>query len=1255
MIGNSARGRLVAVLAVLICLGSATSASASALVSSRDLPVSPTGLYIIQLDEPAIASYSGEVAGIPAINRQVTGASRLDSRSSAVEAYADYLFQRQNEFSTGMQRTLGRSVEIPYRYDAALNGLAVRVSHAEALRLKTLPGVRAVFADLERELETDVGPGHIGAPDIWSGLTGSGIATRGEGVIIGVLDTGINSQHPAFAEVDGDSYVHFNPYGAGVYGGWCETNAGFCNEKLIAAYTFHQNGGSPEDINGHGSHTASTAAGNRHVAEFDVGIESYSITLQGVAPRANLVAYKVCDPSCPTAAIIAAVNSAIMNDDVDIINYSISGVDNPWNDAIDLAFLEAFAAGIFIAASAGNSGPNPSTVAKTGPWNASVAASSINRVIAHTLDVIAPTTPSALQSIPSIPGEGTNILTDIVSGIRYDAGNNLGCSPFAVGTFTGNLALIQRGQCPFQTKVTNAVNAGATGVALFQNFAGPPIAAGGLTGTPPTIMLDRESGLALRDYVVANPTTAEVRINAANALIHDDQWEDIMGGFSARGPSQFELLAPTFTAPGVNILAAVHSVGGDPAKYGFQQGTSMAAPHAAGAAALLKALNPGWSPSEIRSALAMTANPANLLKENGSVEADLFDVGSGLLDLDAAGRIGLVMDESYANFVAANPAAGGDPKTLNLPALIDYICPGECSWTRTFTSVAADTLTYEAQIDAPPGMTVIVDPPSFTIAPGESRTLTITADVEGMPLGNFAMADVRLVGPISETEFVEVGEAYDLSGTWTQKTHDISAYAGQEVCLAYRFEGSDTHAWYIDDIVVSSGSGTHINESFGGETFPPAGWSAYQLGTTPQRQWARTTASFNSTPAAAWHNWNGAAFHDDSWLVTPRFTLGNNPQLTYFDRMTFISFYRYSGVWISTGECDPRELELAPSLHLPIAVIPAISAPVISIDPIEIVTSQFPEQITTRSLTIANSGGVDLNWTVSEVPLGTALELSLDASRSDVSLSGADFPISFALDDGVGEDAVGLTGGGSFIWLNRFTPEVYSFPIMIERVDIMFGYPGSTGGVSPGELVDIYLFEDADGNPANGATHVGSLTGQAVQAVNGTDWSTYHLAAPVTFDGPGDILIAVVNRTAGQTSGTFPAVIDQTPPSQARSWVGFGEEPGDPPVLPLPTFGVIDSFGIAGNWMVRGFGIQTLPCDAPGDVAWMSFSPASGTTLPLENSEIELTIDSSDLEVGNYSALLCIDSNDPDRPTAGVPITLDVVSGNVFRDRFEAD
>ena len=1203
-------------------------------LSADTLPVSETGLYIVQLTDPAVPNYEGGIVGLEATSPRVTGESRLDAQSSAVQAYIAYLHQKQDTFVAEMSSVLDRSVEVVFRYDGALNGLAIEISHEEALQLQWLPEVRAVFADTIQELETDIGPWFLGAPSVWFGYTGSGVATRGEGVIVGIIDTGVNFQHPSFAATDGDGYTHTNPYGAGVYNGWCATNPGFCNEKLIGAYALNAISGTPADNHGHGSHTGSTAAGNLHDAVFDVGNETYTRTVAGVAPRANVVHYKVCDPGCPQTASVAAVNHAIVDDQVDVLNYSISGVDNPWNDSVDLAFLEAFNAGIYIAASAGNGGPGPSTAAKSGPWNASTAASTINRIIAHTVDVTSPTTPAELQDMAAVPGENVSIVADITEEIRYNAGNPQGCNPgHPAGFFDDSIALVIRGACTFAEKVNNAAAAGADAVIVFNHVGGPPISMGSTPATPPSVMIDNGNGADLRDYIIANPG-AEVTINTATALIFNDNWENVVAGFSSRGPSQFEMLLPTFIAPGVNTLAAGEA---GPTDYYFSQGTSMSSPHAAGAGALLMALNPTWSPAQVRSALAMTANPNGLVKEDGVTPADWFDIGSGLLDLTAAGNIGLVMDETYANFVAANPDSGGDPKTLNLPAFLNYNCTDECSWTRTVTSVAQDPVTYTAAIDAPVGMTITVDPATFAIDPGATQVLTVTVDVAGMATGAFAFADIRLEVPGSPGDFVEVGEAYGPSGTWTERTHDISAYAGQEVCLAFRFEGSDTHAYYIDDILVTSDSGTHLDESFTDTTFPPAGWSYYELGTNPGREWARTTASFNTAPAAAWHNWNGAADHDDNWLVTPQFTLGDNPELTYYDRMTFISFYKYSGVWISTGSCNPTPVFDVAPVHMPVAVIPALAVPVITVDPDEMSAAQEPNEVTAQTLTIGNAGGVDLDWEIAEAPIAMRLGLTVEDGNALASS-----PMSFILDDGVGENAVGLTGGAQFLWFNRFTPNSYNFPITIDSVDVMYGYPGSTGGINVGELVDIYLYEDEDGDPTNGATHRASLHNQEVQAVDGVTWSTYTFATPVTFNGPGDILIAVVNRTAGVTASTFPAVIDQTPPSQQRSWIGFGAVPADPPVFTdFPTFALVDNF-LAGNWMVRGFGTGTFPCDNSANVSWLDVDPDMGTTGPGSTTDVTVTFDSTGLAAGEYNALLCVDSNDPTTPLVEVPVTLTV-------------
>ena len=491
--------------------------------------VSETGIYIVKLTDASLATYKGGISGLAATSPEVTGARKLDAKSPASVAYLDYLAGKQADFIKSMQTALGRTVEVSFQYLNVFNGLAVYASQEEAGLLAKLPGVSAVYADTFREMETEIGPTLIGAPAIWNGNTSPNLASKGEGVIIGVIDSGINHDHDSFADIGDDLYNHTNPYGSGNYVGYCDTDdPTFCNDKLIGAYDLYDDAeNDPEDTDGHGSHTSSTSGGNYVDVQVTPAME---VTISGVAPHANIIAYKICNPSCPGSSAIEAVDLAIA-DDVDVLNYSISGTDNPWLDPVDLAFLDAYGAGIFVSASAGNDGPGAGTVAKTGPWNASVAASTHSRVVANTLDVIDP--PPGMTGFAAVPGENTVISTDFTDEITYDPANLDGCVAFDPGYFSDVIALIQRGSCTFATKVTNAAAAGAVAVVVFNNVGGPPITMGDLTGTPPAVMVDLNDGTAIKDYIDLNGTVI-VTINSDLSYILKPEWEDIMAGFSSR-------------------------------------------------------------------------------------------------------------------------------------------------------------------------------------------------------------------------------------------------------------------------------------------------------------------------------------------------------------------------------------------------------------------------------------------------------------------------------------------------------------------------------------------------------------------------------------------------------------------------------------------------------------------------------------------------------------------------------------------------
>lgn len=716
----------------------------------NSLALSETGLYIVRLQDASLAAYRGGVAGLRATSPEITGARRLDPTSNDSQAYLAYLSGKQGELLRGMSLAFGRSVEVVHQYKNVLNAVAVRISHEEALKAFNLPGVIAVYPDEVRQLETDAGPILIGAPSIWTGDTLDGSATYGEGIIIGVIDTGINHAHPSFADSGKDGYNHTNPYGAGNYVGVCATDpayADFCSDKLIGAYdlTTPYSGG-PEDENGHGSHTASTAGGNFVDVEFDDGVGgTFTVPIQGVAPHANLIAYRVCTDSggCQGTATIASVDHAIP-DMVDVLNYSISGTDDPWNDPVDLAFLDAFTAGIFVSASAGNDGPDPSTVAKTAPWNASVAGTTHNRIEAHMVDMR--TDSGTLTGLAGLEGTGPLLTEDLSKPIIYggdvDAANFDGCDAWVGTPFTGLIGLVQRGSCTFAIKVNNLAAAGAVAALVYNNISGPPIVMGGLESTTiPSLMISLSDGLDVV-ALISGDNTASATLYAALGFAYGDDWGDYMYDFSSRGPSQWELVKPDYGAPAVNVLAAVAASGGNPVQYDFYSGTSMAAPHGSGSAALLMDLHPDWSPAAVKSAIATTAFQG--VTDTDGTPADPFDIGSGRINLSTAAFAGFVMEETTANYIAANPYMGGEPNTLNQPSMVEYDCIGTCTWTRTLESTLDHPQEWQFSFTSDAGMILSASPITFTLPAGGTQVIEITADVSAGTFDTYYFGNVIL-------------------------------------------------------------------------------------------------------------------------------------------------------------------------------------------------------------------------------------------------------------------------------------------------------------------------------------------------------------------------------------------------------------------------------------------------------------------------------------------------------------------------------
>lgn len=725
--------------------GDATAGGDAALTAVDDRPRT----HIVVFRDPPLATYQGSVAGIAKPSRKGNGRGRIDAASPQARAYVKHLEDKQRGYESRIDQALGRRVQVSQRMQHALDAVVATLSPLEAEAIGQLPEVQLVEAYREYALDTDTSPQLIGANTVWNGISmplggGSGRA-RGEGVVVGIIDTGINFGSPSFAAVDPvDGYVHTNPNGAGNYLGTCApggVDAGRCNDKLIGGYDFICGTDAPAnacgvaglreepgfgDTNGHGSHTASTAAGNSRTTTFN----GSQVTISGIAPRANLIAYDVCytntstgQGSCPNVSSAAAVNQAIANG-VDVINFSIGGGTSPWSEAVSLAFLNATEAGVFVAASAGNSGPEAATLGHVEPWVISSAASR-HRLGGFTsvLSVSGPgTAPTSLQRVLLSAGSGGVGLqaslpatTPLVVSPLINAAND-GCDAYAAGQFQNAIAVIRRGTCSFSIKTNNAAAAGALVVVLANNTTGSisPSVPG---TTIPAFGTTQAVGNALRDFAQANSgVTAAINV-APNAI-------DALADFSSRGPGGFDMLKPDLSAPGVDVLAAYAgtTLTGSESLTATISGTSMASPHTAGAAALMRQLHPSWTAPEIQSALKMTANQSVLL-EDQTTPANAHAAGSGRLQVDRAARAGLVLDETEANYLAADPAAGGDPSTLNLASFEKANCRRTCTFLRTVRS----TLPYKHQWKLKlQGLHGTVMPAALLLHPGQSRQILVT-------------------------------------------------------------------------------------------------------------------------------------------------------------------------------------------------------------------------------------------------------------------------------------------------------------------------------------------------------------------------------------------------------------------------------------------------------------------------------------------------------------------------------------------------
>jgi subtilisin family serine protease len=702
---------------------------------------------IVKLDYDSVATYAGGVEGLRATSPEVTGLSLKNNRS-AVLAYTHFIANKERQIASAITARIPQA-EVVASFRVAYGGLALRVPRNRIGELLAVEGVVAAQRNALKQPQTDATPSFIGATQAWNAISGPN--TSGEGVILGVMDTGIWPDHPSFSDPGID-------HPGGTFG--CEFGDGSdpqlgdpftCTDKLVGAYSFLDTymtfiGALPgefcnndtdecsaRDADGHGTHTSSTAAGSPVASAPIFGIERGPIS--GIAPGAHVIMYRVClEQGCFGSDMIDAVEQAIV-DGTDVMNVSIGPFGPAFSDPIALSFLDAFASGMLVSVSAGNSGPDAGTASDPGPWAITVGASTSNRHWLTTLHLAA-RDGATLNAVGSTVTPGATEATSTVLATdipRYEDPLCFEALPRAKSA--EGLVVVCEGRRNRLLKSFNLMNAGAAGMILLNDEDLDMFTDNHWI---PTVMLPVTSREAVVDFVQAHLGVEAQWDTGARTTVQGDR----MTAFSSRGPAG-DFVNPDVTAPGIQILAgttpdphddAIFS--GPPGQF-FQAiaGTSMSSPHSAGTAVLVKAANPGFTPAQIKSAL-MTSSVQDVLKEDGATPADPFDRGAGSIRANRAIRPTITFNETAAEYIAA---ASDPPGRIhfNLPSINAPTMPGEITTLRTLRNVSGAKQQVTVVTEAPDGATIQVDPTQFDLGARGMRRLQITISASELPDGQY--------------------------------------------------------------------------------------------------------------------------------------------------------------------------------------------------------------------------------------------------------------------------------------------------------------------------------------------------------------------------------------------------------------------------------------------------------------------------------------------------------------------------------------
>ncbi|MCS5717225.1 S8 family serine peptidase [Herbiconiux sp. CPCC 205763] len=754
-----------------------TAAPSSASTAATAAPTDPTdttdpaafadGRYIVTLKSDAVAAYRGGLAKFP--GTQPAPGDDLDTGSRRVADYSSYLASVQEQVADSVD------ADITTSYTLTTNGFSSTLTAGQAKTLAADPRVARVVPDELLHLTATPSTDYLGlsgADGVWA-QTG-GVESAGDGIVVGIIDSGIAPENASFAGealattpgadpyLDGDAVV-FDKADGSTFHGACETGEQFtaddCSTKLITARYFVDSYGpdtigrdrgeylSPRDGSGHGSHTSSTAAGDADVAAEVAGRDLGLIS--GVVPGAKVAMYKACwtgptpyDDGCQTGDLLAAIDAAV-EDGVDVINYSIGGGAAQTTISLtDEAFLNAASVGVFVAASAGNDGPEASTADNAAPWITTVAASTIPSYEATVRLGDGQVVLGGSITVPTgAPVSGAFV--DATAAAAAGVVDPQLCGPDTLdpAKVKGAIVLCDRGVVDRVAKSAEVKRAGGIGLVLVNTH---PDSVDLDTHTVPTVHVDSAGAELLHAYAATTGATVTLEDGNPDALPSPPTPQ--VAGFSSRGPilaDGGDILKPDIAAPGVGILAAFANSEGQDGQYALLSGTSMASPHIAGLAALYLGEHPDATPAEIKSAMMTTAY--DTVDGSGAPITDPFAQGAGQVDPTRYFDPGMLflndVDDWYGYAEAITGLELGvdtvSPSELNLASISVGALAGTETITRTATSTRAGSFT--ASPVEVPGIDVVVSPSTLDFsAAGEELEYTVTFTRTDAPLDEFA-------------------------------------------------------------------------------------------------------------------------------------------------------------------------------------------------------------------------------------------------------------------------------------------------------------------------------------------------------------------------------------------------------------------------------------------------------------------------------------------------------------------------------------